>query len=77
MSRSAAAPSEIELELAAVTVPSARNAGFSVGILSRLALNGCSSVSMNFCSLPALTASGVSSHANQPSRLAFCALCRD
>jgi hypothetical protein len=33
---SAAAPSEIELELAAVTVPSLRNAGLSVGILSRL-----------------------------------------
>src|SRR5687767_1763775 len=49
----AAAPSEIELEFAAVTVPSLRNAGFSVGILARLALNGCSSISMNFSSLPA------------------------
>ena len=56
---SAAAPSEIELELAAVTVPSLRNAGLSVGIFSRLALNGCSSVSMNFSSLPALMAIGV------------------
>ena len=34
VSTSAAAPSEIELELAAVTVPPSRNAGFSVGILS-------------------------------------------
>ena len=32
---SAAAPSEIEEEFAAVTVPSLRNAGRSVGILSR------------------------------------------
>src|SRR5438132_11151642 len=77
ISTSAAAPSEIELELAAVTVPSWRNAGFSVGILSRLALNGCSSISMNFSSLPALTAIGVISQANQPSRFAFCALCRE
>ena len=37
------APSEIELELAAVTVPPSRNAGFSVGILSGIALPGCSS----------------------------------
>ena len=35
---SAAAPSEIEHELAAVTVPSLRKAGFSVGILSGLRL---------------------------------------
>src|SRR6267143_5666934 len=70
---SAAAPSEIELELAAVTVPSLRKAGLSVGIFSKLALNGCSSVSMNFSSLPALIASGVSSQANQPSLFAFCA----
>ena len=70
---SAAAPSEIELELAAVTVPSLRKAGFSVGILSRLALKGCSSISMNFSSLPALMASGVISQANEPSLFAVCA----
>ena len=40
---SAAAPSEIEEELAAVMVPPSRNAGLSVGILSGLALNGDSS----------------------------------
>ena len=34
ISTSAAAPSEIELELAGVTVPSFLNAGLSVGILS-------------------------------------------
>ena len=67
---SAAAPSEIELEFAAVTVPSLRNAGLSVGIFSRFALNGCSSISTNFSSLPTLIASGVISQANQPSLLA-------
>ena len=41
---SAAAPSEIELEFAAVTVPPSRNAGFEVGILSGRAFGGCSSV---------------------------------
>ena len=70
---SAAAPSEIEDEFAAVTVPSLRKAGLSVGIFSRLALNGCSSFSMNFSSLPTLIASGVVSQANQPSLFAFCA----
>ena len=34
ISTSAAAPSEIELELAGVTVPPSRNAGFKVGILA-------------------------------------------
>jgi hypothetical protein len=70
---SAAAPSEIELEFAAVTVPSLRNAGLSVGIFSKFALKGCSSVSTNFSSLPALIAIGVVSQANQPSLFAFCA----
>ena len=41
----AAAPSEMELELAAVTVPSLVNAGRNVGIFSGLALPGPSSVS--------------------------------
>ena len=40
---SAAAPSEIELDVAAVTVPSAPNAGFSVGIFSGFARLGLSS----------------------------------
>src|SRR5688500_4253152 len=69
----AAAPSDIELEFAAVTVPSRLKAGFKVGIFARFALKGCSSISMNFSSLPTLMASGVSSQANEPSLLAFCA----
>ena len=43
ISTSAAAPSEIELELAAVTVPPSRKAGLSLGILAGSAVNGCSS----------------------------------
>ena len=43
-STSADAPSEIELEFAAVTVPSALKAGLRDGIFSRLALPGCSSM---------------------------------
>ena len=39
----AAAPSEIEEELAAVTVPSFLNAGFKFGIFSGCAFLGCSS----------------------------------
>jgi hypothetical protein len=77
ISTSAAAPSEMELEFAAVTVPSLRKAGFSVGIFSRLALNGCSSVSTKRSSLPALMAIGVVSQANQPSLFAFWALWRE
>ena len=42
-SRRAEAPSEMELELAAVMVPSALKAGRSVGIRSTFALPGCSS----------------------------------
>jgi len=77
ISDGAAAPSEIELELAAVTVPSFLNAGLSVGIFSRFALNGCSSVSRKRSSLPDLIVIGVSSQANQPSLFAFCALSKD
>lgn len=43
VSTNAAAPSEIELELAAVIVPSLLKAGRKVGIFSRFAFNGCSS----------------------------------
>ncbi|MNT56543.1 hypothetical protein D3C72_1938500 [compost metagenome] len=42
---SADAPSLIELAFAAVIVPSFLNAGRKVGILSALALRGCSSCS--------------------------------
>ena len=41
----AEAPSEIELAFAAVIVPSFAKAGRKVGILSILALKGCSSLS--------------------------------
>jgi len=52
---SAAAPSEIELEFAAVTVPPSRKAGLSVGILSGRAFGGCSSVETSASDLPAFT----------------------
>src|ERR1700722_1456742 len=55
---SAAAPSEIELELAAVTVPSLRKAGCRLGILSSLALGGCSSSLTTRSALPLLTTTG-------------------
>ena len=58
ISTSAAAPSEIELELAAVTVPSFRNAGFSCGMRSRLALSGCSSVRTTVSALPPAIVTG-------------------
>ena len=64
---SAAAPSEIELELAAVTVPPSRKAGFSVGILSGRALGGCSSVATSVSDLPAFTLTGAISQAKSPS----------
>src|SRR5260221_10828354 len=73
----AAAPSEMEVEFAAVTLPSFLKAGLRVGIFSKLALNGCSSVLMNLSSLPALIAIGVVSQANQPSLFAACALFKD
>src|SRR5208282_2332719 len=55
---SAAAPSEIELEFAAVTVPPSRKAGFRVGILSGRAFGGCSSVETSASDLPAFTLTG-------------------
>ena len=58
---SAAAPSEIELELAAVTVPPSLNMGFKKGILSGLAFCGCSSCeTIRSLFLPSLTATGAS-----------------
>ena len=63
----AAAPSEIELELAAVTVPPSRKAGFRVGIFSGRALGGCSSVLTSVSALPAFTLTGVISQAKSPS----------
>ena len=63
---SAAAPSEIELELAAVTVPPSRKAGLSVGIFSGFALGGCSSVATSVSALPAFTLTGAISQAKSP-----------
>ena len=47
-SNSAAAPSEIELELAAVRVPFSLNAGFKSPILFTSAFKGCSSAFITF-----------------------------
>ncbi len=69
-STNAEAPSEIELELAAVTVPSALNAGFSWGILSILAFPGCSSVSMMVSPLRCLTVTGAISAVSAPDSIA-------
>jgi hypothetical protein len=67
---SAAAPSEIELELAAVTVPPSRNAGLRVGIFSGRALGGCSSVMTSVSDLPAVTLTGAISQSKSPCRIA-------
>ncbi len=66
----AAAPSEIELELAGVTVPPSRNAGLSLGILATSAVNGCSSCFTSTAPERDLTATGTISPANEPSSLA-------
>ena len=77
MSTIAAAPSEIELELAAVTVPSLRKAGLSVGMRSMFALSGCSSRSMRAVLLPAGASTATTSAPNEPSRIAACARVSD
>ncbi len=66
ISTSAAAPSEIEEELAAVTVPPSRKAGFSVGILSGRAFSGCSSVSITVSPPRVFSVTGAISPANLP-----------
>jgi hypothetical protein len=63
---SAAAPSEIEEELAAVTVPPSRKAGFSCGIFSGRALPGCSSVSIRVSPLRDVTVTGATSASKAP-----------
>ena len=68
---SAAAPSEMLDEVAAVIVPSFLNAAFRPGILSSLALNGCSSNLMTVSpDLPGIV-TGAISQAKLPSSLAF------
>ena len=66
ISTSAAAPSEIDEELAAVTVPSGRKAGFSVGIFSGRAVCGCSSSETSVAPPRALTVTGAISAAKAP-----------
>ncbi|CUJ15414.1 Uncharacterised protein [Achromobacter ruhlandii] len=70
ISTMAAAPSEIDDELAAVTVPSFLNAGLSVGIFSGMALVGASSVSTTVSPLRPATVTGVISHLKLPSSVA-------
>jgi len=56
-----------------VIVPSFLNAGFSPGILSSLALNGCSSLSILTSPPLAATVTGAISQAKLPSVFAFIA----
>ena len=70
MSTSAAPPSEIELEFAAVTEPSLAKAGRSVGILSKSAVSGCSSWATTVSPLRCLTVTGVTSPSKEPSSIA-------
>ncbi len=67
---SAAAPSLIELALAAVIVPSLLNAGLSVGILWGCALPGCSSVSTVVAPPRPGTSTATISPANAPLSIA-------
>ena len=55
MRTSAAAPSEMALEFAAVTVPPSRKAGLSCGIFSGVAFSGSSSWLTTRSILPAFT----------------------
>ena len=70
MSTSAAAPSEIEEELAAVTVPSLPNAGFSAGILLMSQVPGVSSRATTVSPLRVFTVTGVISASNSPASTA-------
>ena len=63
---SAAAPSEIDEEVAAVTVPSLLNAGRRVGIFSTFTLNGVSSSATTSSPLRPLTVTGAISSLNSP-----------
>ena len=77
ISTRAAAPSAMELELAAVTVPPSRKAGLSSGIFSSFALGGCSSCVTVNSDLDVFTVTGAISAAKVPSAMAFCARARD
>jgi hypothetical protein len=77
ISTSAAAPSEIDEELAAVTVPSLAKAGLSVGILSKRALPGCSSSRTTTSPPRSCTVTGAISRLNAPLVIASCARFKD
>ena len=68
---SAAAPSEIELELAAVTVPSFAKAGLSVGIFAASAVSGCSSCTTSTAPFRPGALTATISGAKLPSSTAF------
>ena len=69
----AAAPSEMELELAAVTLPSLANAGRNFGTFSASPRPGCSSVSTTRSPLREWIKTGAISSLNFPSLMAICA----
>ena len=68
--QSALAPSEMELELAAVIVPSLAKAGLRDGILSGLPFRGCSSSVTRFSPFRVLTVTGAISSLIRPSSMA-------
>jgi hypothetical protein len=70
ISTSAAAPSEMLLALAAVMVPSFLNAGLRPGILSSLALKGCSSNLTTVSPPGRASVTGAISQSKLPSSLA-------
>ncbi|CAG0989770.1 hypothetical protein RHDC4_02434 [Rhodocyclaceae bacterium] len=70
ISTRAAAPSEIEEELAAVTVPSFLKAGLRPAIFSIWAFGGCSSFSTSTSPLRPETVTGAISHLKEPSLMA-------
>ena len=71
------APSDIELEFAAVTVPSLTKAGFNVLILSRFDLKGCSSLETIIEPFLFLTSTGTISQSKVPLLFASIALFKD
>ena len=76
-STSAAAPSEIEEEFAAVTVPSLAKAGLSMGILAGSALRGCSSDAISTSPPRMAIFTGTISSVNEPSSCACLARISD
>ena len=69
----AAAPSEMDEEAAAVTVPSLRNTGLSAGIFSMSSAKGVSSCDRTCSPLRVFRVTGAISATKSPSRTARCA----